>query len=328
MKTEPIRDEREIRKEGLASAVSAALSALGWTPAQAAALLNVPEERFREALAGDVRWVSEWDLEDWLARLRAEAGLKTDAEAIEAVRGGLRLPCVPERHRTSSVFLDAVRRRPRHLRFVPESQRTPELCHAACRRNGAALEWVPERLKTPELCLLAVRSHGTALRHVPPEIRTEALCREAVLQAGLALCWVPEPLKTAELCAEAVGRDGWALKAVPEKLKTPELCMEAVRKAGKALEFVPEALKSEELCRAAVRADRKALLHTPLSMVDEIAAEWPAGWDPAVELAWEAWRTAAIAGRITLEEARAHGVDHFLPRGLGIAGLDGSRGEG
>lgn len=302
------------RKESLASAIQAALSALGWTPAQAALALDVPEERFREALAGSVRWHDEWTLEDWRDRLRAEAGLKTETEAIGAVRAGLRLPCVPERHRTPAVFLAAVCRRPRHLRFVPETQRTPELCREAVSQNGAALEWVPERLKTPALCLQAVRNHGTALRHVPDKLRTEALCREAVHQAGFALCWVPEAFKTAELCAEAVRRDGWALKAVPEELKTPELCLEAVRWTGKALEFVPEALKTEELCRVAVRADRKALLVTPLEMVDRLAAEWPLVWDRAAELAWSAWRDAAIAGRITWAEAVKHGVDHFLPR--------------
>ncbi len=168
------------RKESLASAIQVALSALGWTPAQAAAALGVPEERLAEALAGDIHWISEWNLEDWLTRLQAEAGLKTEAEAVEAVQQGLRLPCTPGRFRTPDVFLAAVCRRPRHLRFVPESERTPELCFAACRRNGATLEWGPERLCTPGLCLLAVRSHGTALRHVPPESRTEALCREAV----------------------------------------------------------------------------------------------------------------------------------------------------
>jgi len=82
-----------------------------------------------------------------------------------------------------------------------------------------------------------------------------------------------------------------------------------------ALDFVPGALKTEEICRTAVRADRKALRFTPLSMVDEIASEWPAGWDPAVELAWGAWRSAAIEGRITREQAEKHGVDQFLPRG-------------
>ncbi|MCR5257467.1 MAG: DUF4116 domain-containing protein, partial [Desulfovibrio sp.] len=97
-------------------------------------------------------------------------------------------------------------------------------------------------------------------------------------------------------------------------MKTPALCMEAVRKAGKALEFVPEAMKSEEICRAAVRDDRKALLVTPLEMVDRLVKEW---WpmDPMVaQWAWSAWRAAAIAGRITREQAVEHGVDHFLPR--------------
>ena len=153
MKTEPRIDAGEARKKALATDIQAALSSLGWAVAQAAVALDVPEERFREALAGDVRWLDEWTLQDWLARLQAESALGTEADAAEAVRGGLRLPCVPERHRTPSVFLEAVRRRPRHLRFVPESQRTPELCREAVSQNGAALEWVPERLKTPALCL-------------------------------------------------------------------------------------------------------------------------------------------------------------------------------
>jgi hypothetical protein len=301
--------DRENRKAVLAADVQSAIDALGWTSAQAAATLDVPEERLAEALAGSVRWLDEWTLEDWLARLRAESALGTDAETAGAVRAGLRLDCTPGRFRTPVVFIEAVRRRPRHLRFVPETQRTPELCLAACRRNGAALEWVPERLKTPDLCLLAVRNHGTALRHVPEPLWTAEMCREAVFAAGFALCWVPEPLKTAELCAEAVKSDGWALKAVPEELKTEELCMEAVRRTGKALEFVPEALKSEDLCRQAVKADRKALLVTPLEVVDRIASEWPAGWDPAAELAWGARRSAAIEGRITREQAEKHGVD-------------------
>ena len=314
MKTEPRIDAGEARKKALATDIQIAVDALGWTPAQAAVALDVSEDRLAGVLRGDVRWLDEWDLEDWRARLRAEASLGTEAEALEAVRGGLRLYCVPDRFRSPAVFLAAVCRRPRHIRFVPESQRTTDLCLAACRRNGAALEWVPERLKTPDLCLLAVRNHGTALRHIPEALRTVEMCREAVMQNGYALCWVPETMKTAELCAEAVCRDGWALKAVPEELKTPELCLEAVRWAGKALEFVPEALKSEEMCRAAVRADRKAFAWVPLELVDRLAAEFPLG-DMASERAWGAWRTAAIEGRITREEAEAHGVDQFLPKG-------------
>ena len=30
--------------------------------------------------------------------------------------------------------------------------------------------------------------------------------------------------------------------------------------------------------------------------------------------AWSAWRDAAIAGRITLEQAEEHGVEQFLPK--------------
>ncbi|MCR5256557.1 MAG: DUF4116 domain-containing protein, partial [Desulfovibrio sp.] len=110
-------------------------------------------------------------------------------------------------------------------------------------------------------------------------------------------------------------------------MKTPALCMEAVRKAGKALEFVPEAMKSEEICRAAVRDDRKALLVTPLALVDRLAEEWPA-WDMARQRAWGAWRAAAIAGRITREQAEKHGVEQFLPRESESTQLDGDRGEG
>ncbi len=145
-------------------------------------------------------------------------------------------------------------------------------------------------------------------------ITTEQDALEAVRQDGMALEDVPEKLKTPEICAEAVCGSGWALAFVPEALKTPELCLEAVMWTGKALEFVPEALKSEEICRAAVRTDRKAILVTPLEMVDRLVKEW---WpmDPMVaQWAWSAWRAAAIAGRITLDEARAHGVDQFLPR--------------
>ncbi len=123
MKTE-LKDEREIRKKELVSAVSVALSALGWTSAQAAAALNVPKECLAEALAGDVRWHDEWTLEVWLARLRAESALGSEAETAGAVRAGLRLDCTFERFRTPAVFIEAVRRRPRHLRFVPESQRS------------------------------------------------------------------------------------------------------------------------------------------------------------------------------------------------------------
>ncbi len=113
---------------------------------------------------------------------------------------------------------------------------------------------------------------------------------------------------------EAVRQDGFALEWMPDALKTVPLCLGAVRQYGMALKFVPEKLKTEELCRDAVRADRNVLRFVPLSMVDEIASEWPAGWDPAAELAWGAWRAATIAGRITLDEARAYGVDQFLPR--------------
>ena len=74
----------------------------------------------------------EWMLEDWLARLRAEESFKTEADASEAVPlrpsvAALRLTCTP------AVFLVAVCRRPRHLRFIPQSERTPELCLQAVR---------------------------------------------------------------------------------------------------------------------------------------------------------------------------------------------------
>ena len=42
-------------------------------------------------------------------------------------------------------------------------------------------------------------------------------------------------------------------------------------------------------------------------------AEYPPG-DMAAERAWGAWRVVAIAGRISLEDARKHGVDHILLR--------------
>jgi hypothetical protein len=42
-------------------------------------------------------------------------------------------------------------------------------------------------------------------------------------------------------------------------------------------------------------------------------AEFPPG-DMAAERAWGAWRVVAIAGRISLEDARKHGVDHILLR--------------
>ena len=83
---------------------------------------------------------------------------------------------------------------------------------------------------------------------------------------------------------------------------------------------MPEALKSEDLCRQAVKADRKALLVTPLEVVDRIASEWPAGWDPAAELAWGARRSAAIEGRITREQAEVHPDRNVLLQCIGAGG--------
>ena len=89
--------------------------------------LDLPEERLAGALRGDELNAGEWMLEDWLARLRAEESFKTEADVSEAVPlrpsvAALRLTCTP------AVFLVAVCRRPRHLRFIPQSERTPELC--------------------------------------------------------------------------------------------------------------------------------------------------------------------------------------------------------
>ncbi len=48
-------------------------------------------------------------------------------------------------------------------------------------------------------------------------------------------------------------------------------------------------------------------------MVARNVAEFPPG-DMVAERAWGAWRVATIAGRISLEDARKHGVDHILLR--------------
>ena len=86
--------------------------------------------------------------------------MESESDALDAVKDGMALKC------------------------VPEALRTPELCAVAVRRCGLALQWVPETLKTPGLCAEAVAGSGWAVKFVPLKLLTKEMCLAAARDAG------------------------------------------------------------------------------------------------------------------------------------------------
>ncbi len=174
-------------------------------------------------------------------------------------------------------------------------------------QDDCDLDGLPEELRTPAVCLAAVRQDGLMLKRVPEALRTPAICAAAVRQNGLALRWVPENMKTPEICADAVCSSGWAVKHVPADLLTEDLCLVAARDAGaEALELMPHEMVTRRICGAAAARD-----DIDPETVWQDVCEWR---DAVLIQGGRHENQVAIAGRITLDEARAHGVDQFLPR--------------
>ncbi len=86
--------------------------------------------------------------------------MESESDALDAVKDGMALKC------------------------VPVALRTPELCAVAVRRCGLALQWVPETLKTPGLCAEAVAGSGWAVKFVPLKLLTKEMCLAAARDAG------------------------------------------------------------------------------------------------------------------------------------------------
>ena len=201
----------------------------------------------------------------------AADGIKTEKDALEAIKAYPSIINIPEEFRTEKVCLAALKRQKKWgeevLRFVPEKSKTKAVCTAAVKNSGRELAYVPEKIKTSRFCAAAVKAHGEALEYVPEEFKTAKTCLKVVSNEcmGDMIRHVPESLKTAGLCLAAVKTGGEALAYVPEELKTAELCLEALNKEGRGhmLAYVPESLKTAGLCLAAVKADSRALEYVP-----------------------------------------------------------------
>ncbi len=117
--------------------------------------------------------------------------MESESDALDAVKNGMALKC------------------------VPEALRTPELCAAAVRRCGLALQWVPETLKTPGLCAEAVAGSGWAVKFVPLKLLTKDLCLVAARDAGARVFeLMSRRLVTRTVCDAVATADGTDPEAV------------------------------------------------------------------------------------------------------------------
>lgn len=144
---------------------------------------------------------------------------KTRELTLLAVRNGVSLRFVPERHLSAELIRIAVEAWPLNLEFVPGEYKTPQMFARAVEHDGACLAFVPESFITGELCLSAVTGVGGALASVPVKFRDREICLTAVkndVPLGRAWKSVPECLRDGEMCLEAIRQNSSAIKSFPK----------------------------------------------------------------------------------------------------------------
>ena len=203
---------------------------------------------------------------------------------------------IPDKFKTSGLWLAAVGVKGILLKQVPASMKTNEMCEAAMKQSAAlAIEHVPDNLKTPEMCLAAVNdSKGRALKYVPDILKTKEIClaafakmsfllddigidlekteldeiwRAVAMKKREMLEYMPLPLKTAELCqavidASEYGKDD-VLKFTPDAVKTAKMCQTAFEDNANAFQYIPDTFKTAEMCRTAVEKGYRNLEFVP-----------------------------------------------------------------
>ena|GEM_PF-1303318 len=221
--------------------------------------------------------------------------IKTEEEALAAVKRGRPLEHVPGEFRTKEVCLAAVRKDGFALGHIPEEFITEELCLELLRHFPYALGDIPEKFITEELCLSVVKRYPYALGAMPEKFMTEELCLSAVKRYPYALGDIPEKFMTAEVCLEAVKRNHYRLEDVPKNLMTIELCLTAIRQYGSALKIVPDEFKTAELCFEAIRQNGWALNYVPEKYItEELCLEAVRGNGYALQFVPEELKTAQI----------------------------------
>ncbi len=191
---------------------------------------------------------------------------KTRDLTLLAVRNGVSLRFVPERHLSAELIRIAVEAWPLNLEFVPGEYKTPQMCARAVEHDGACLAFVPESFITRELCLSAVTGVGGALASVPVKFRDREICLTAVkndVPLGRAWKSVPECLRDGEMCLEAIRQNSSAIEIVPKEQRVPEMCLKFLAVNGLALESIPKKLRSAAYCTAAVKSNAYALDYVP-----------------------------------------------------------------
>ncbi len=128
----------------------------------------------------------------------------------------------------------------------------PEVYLAAVRKDGRALRYVPDESKTYEMCLDAVHGDLNAVKYIPDSLFTDEIRH---FYAEHWTPWtpmeIPEQNQTVEMWLEIFARPAsgvhYVVKAVPKKLMNQEICDAIVRRNYDLYRLIPDEFVTEDM---------------------------------------------------------------------------------
>lgn len=150
---------------------------------------------------------------------------------------------------------------------IPDKYRTHTVCLCAVKKNRNSLYYVPDKLKTAEICAIVIKGYSEYSDDYLPKNRNIGFCLELV-KNGVMVEWIimhanwerrwclKEELYNSNFLYDAMKYDGNAIKYIPKEMITYELCLEAAKNKGNILNYLTLVNKdfvTYELCMITIK---------------------------------------------------------------------------
>jgi hypothetical protein len=171
---------------------------------------------------------------------------------------------IPERYRSTKVYVETVRMNWENFRNIPDHMLNDDLVHEAVCANWRALELIPNNMVNDQVVFAALRSDSLATAWVPPAYYGTEHFNDACRCLINRLHEVPKDRLTDQYLMAIVTADGRLLMEISKDRQTLDMCRQAYNSSTPPiLTKFPRSKKSRHACVEAVRKDASILRYVP-----------------------------------------------------------------
>ena len=177
---------------------------------------------------------------------------------------------VPESHRTTEMYANALRQSIDTIDLIPSSYWDRHMVETLVKNHFVEFELIPDEYIDQDLCNLAYENKHYPLNTIPKKFITQEMCDQWIKRWAYYLQTIPAKFRSKELCLHAVKNWSLAIKHIPKRHQTEEIYMCHVKSHNDALYLVPTIHRTLNVCIEAVRHCMSNYPHVPENLWPDI----------------------------------------------------------